>query len=170
MSAILPDRSADHGWAPHVEAPFLMRHLLIMDRETSRLTASLWGVQWCLSMVVHRQRPCTFVPVLLRMGLGFLTRSRYETMMRPTLGNRSAFRFRIQKTSRRLQSHSWLRRGLAADTVAPVSPACLGTNERRRRVAPRLALSLAPATPFLFLFMFLISEHSTLSTCSRIAT
>lgn len=76
------------------------------------------------------------VPALPDMGVGFFTRSRDETYLH--FGIDPPFGLESQKTS----GGSRVTRGCgspAADSLAPVFPACLGTNEKRRRVAPKLA-------------------------------
>lgn len=76
------------------------------------------------------------VPALLGMGLDCFTRLRDETY--PHFGIDPPFGLESQKTSGGFR----VTRGCgspAADYLAPVFPACLGTNEKRRRVAPKLA-------------------------------
>lgn len=77
------------------------------------------------------------VPALLGMGFGSFTRLRYETYLH--FGIDPLFGLESQKTSEDFRVTRGCGSPAAADSLAPVFPACLGTNEKRRRGAPKLA-------------------------------
>lgn len=75
-------------------------------------------------------------PALPGIGSGFFTRSGDETYL--DFGIDPPFGLESQKMSGGFRVTRG-RGSPAADILAPVFPVCLGTNEKRRRVAPKLA-------------------------------